>query len=103
MFFKSYKFRQTTKKKHTLKHLLLQNFDTAIISALKYVSINENDKLVHINFGCHYILLLLVVMDVDNGQIIFMSEYKWYGKNRSRHFKAKKGSGGIGFLVKITC
>ena len=26
--------------------------------------------------------------------------YTWYGQNRKKHIKAKKGSGGVGFFVK---
>ena len=35
-----------------------------------------------------------------DGQKVELSEYKWYGQNRTKHIKARKGSGGIGILVK---
>lgn len=33
-------------------------------------------------------------------QVIEMSDYTFYGYNRQMHFRAVKGSGGVGFLVK---
>ena len=35
-----------------------------------------------------------------DGQKVELSEYKWYGQNRTKHIKTRKGSGGIGILVK---
>ena len=35
-----------------------------------------------------------------DGQKIELNEYDWYGQNRMKHIKARKGSGGIGILVK---
>ena len=33
-------------------------------------------------------------------QCLYFPGYTWYGQNRTKHTKAKKGSGGIGFFIK---
>ena len=37
---------------------------------------------------------------LHNKQNLDLTGYTWYGLNRKKHVKAKKGSGGIGFFVK---
>ena len=37
---------------------------------------------------------------LHNKQNLDLPGYTWYGQNREKHVKAKKGSGGIGFFVK---
>lgn len=37
---------------------------------------------------------------LKHNDVIHLQGYIWFGHNRMKHFKAVKGSGGVGFLVK---
>ena len=50
--------------------------------------------------SCDLDIIGIAETHLYNNQNIELDGYVWFGQNRKKHIKAKKGSGGIGFLIK---